>query len=431
MQGFPYRKSESFSSTASLLFLKYAIIAATDFKGLKMHYPLIYLKPREEKRLHGGHLWVYSNEIDTKKNPLSQYSLGQLVTIAAANGKLLGTGYINPHNLLCIRLLTTQTTQTITEDFFYWRLQIAQKMRDRIYPKPYYRMVFGESDLLPGLVIDRFNQTYVVQITTHGMELLLDKIISALINLTKPDCIILRADSKHREQENLPLYQKVIHGDTPEVLHIEENDTLFEVPALSGQKTGWFYDHRNNRALLRTWSRDKRILDLFSYAGAWGLPAATSGASQVMCIDASQTAIEQVQKNAVLNQVQHKVTTQCADAFDALKALARDQEQFDIIVLDPPAFIKRKKDFDAGVTAYQRLNTMALKLLKPEGMLISASCSMHLSQEQLIHVLQRSSTALNQPIKIIAQGGQGYDHPVHPAIAETQYLKSIFVLRNP
>ena len=217
-----------------------------------------------------------------------------------------------------------------------------------------------------------------------------------------------------------------IHGATPSHLHIEENNTLFKVPALSGQKTGWFYDHRNNRALLQTWCANKRVLDLFSYVGAWGVALAKAGASEVVCIDASQMAIDCLKENAILNNVQDKITTRCEDAFDALRNLADTNQKFDLIVLDPPAFIKRKKDLDAGITAYQRLATMAIKLLNPKGMLIFASCSMHLSQEQLINIVRRSSSTLNQAVKIIAQGSQGYDHPIHPAIPETQYLKTVF-----
>lgn len=389
-------------------------------------YPIVHLKKREERRLRQGHLWIYSNEIDTKHSPLSQFHAGELVQFQDSQGKPLGLGYLNPHTLLCGRLLTRDIRQTIDQSFFEQRLQQALVLRTALYDRPFYRLVHGEGDGLPGLIVDRYGEQLVVQITTAGMELLREIIIAALVNVVQPKSILYRNDHGMRQMEGLPEYVTVAFGESVDELTFEENGVQFKVPAQLGQKTGWFYDHRENRAQLKRYVAGRRVLDLFSYAGGWSVQAAVFGASEVWAIDSSAQALSWLENNAILNNVQQRVRTLQGDAFDKLKELADNQEKFDVIILDPPAFIKKRKDHAQGVIGYQRINELALRLLNPGGFFISASCSQHLAQEELKQIILSASLKRNRELQILGYGRQAMDHPTHPAIAETEYLKAIF-----
>ncbi|MDO9371535.1 MAG: class I SAM-dependent rRNA methyltransferase [Gammaproteobacteria bacterium] len=384
------------------------------------------LKKNEDRRLRAGHLWVFSNEVDVGRTPLDAFEPGDAVSVEDSRGKIIGSGYVNPHSLICARLISRAPQRVLGAALLTQRLTHALALRTRLFDKPYYRLVFGEGDGLPGLVVDRYGATVVVQITTAGMERAKTEILSALHNVLNPDVILLRNDSTMRALEGLPSYVETAHGTAAECLLLEENGVCFEAPLLHGQKTGWFYDHRINRALTQHHARGGRVLDVFSYLGAFGVQAAVAGASEVLCIDASEQALEFVRRNAALNQVTSRVGTLKADAFDALKSLHDDGATFDLIVLDPPAFIKRKKDHAQGLQAYRRLNQMALALLAPDGILVSASCSYHLERAALLNVMLQVGREHDCTLQIIAQGHQGPDHPVHPAIPETDYLKAFF-----
>ncbi len=389
------------------------------------------LRKNEERRLRAGHLWVFSNEVDTKTTPLDQFSPGDQVQVTDYTGKFLGHAYINQHSLICARLVSRDKKYTLDQSLLTHRFKVALSLRERLFPEPYYRLVFGESDTLPGLVVDRFGDVLSVQITTAGMEAHKDAIIAALDKVLKPNTIILRNDSSVRELEGLPSYVEIALGEAPEFIDIIENGCRFQAPALSGQKTGWFYDHRLNRERATHYVKGLRVLDVFSYLGAWGIPAAVNGASEVFCIDASATALDQVEANAALNNVADKVTTIQGDAFAALKALREDKQRFDVILLDPPAFIKRRKDVKAGLEAYRRINQLAMQLLSRDGLLVSASCSYHLERARLQAILLKNSRHLDRNLVLLEQGHQGPDHPVHPAIPETDYLKAFFCRVTP
>lgn len=383
------------------------------------------LKKHQERRLRAGHLWIYSNEIDTGHTPLSGFESGQPVRIEAANGKPLGTGYVNPHSLICARLVSRDPAHVLGKSLLVHRLNVALALRERLYAKPYYRLVHGEGDALPGLVVDRYGEVLVVQLTTAGMERARDAVIEALQKVIKPIAILLRNDSSIRALEGLGNYVEVI-GELPEQIDLEENGLRFRVSAQSGQKTGWFYDQRENRARLLRYVKGMRVLDLFSYVGGWGIQAAAAGASEVLCVDASQDALTQVAVNAELNNVQARVRTQKGDAFDVLRELREAREHFDVIVLDPPAFIKRKKAAKAGVEAYQRINQQAMQVLSKDGILVSASCSYHLEASALQQVVLAASRHVDRSLQILERGRQSADHPMHPAIPETEYLKALY-----
>jgi 23S rRNA (cytosine1962-C5)-methyltransferase len=392
----------------------------------RMTLPVLYLKKNEDRRLRTGHLWVFSNEVDVARSPLPAFEPGQPVEIRDSADRPVGSGYVNPRSLIAARLVSRDATQSLDAGLLERRLRAALRLRERLFPQPFYRLVYGESDGLPGLVVDRFGEVLVAQLTTAGMERVRDEVVAALQRLLAPSGILLRNDTPGRSLEGLESYVETAAGDVPERIEIEENGTRFSVPLLTGQKTGWFYDHRLNRLRMQRYVRELRVLDVFSYGGGWGVQAAVAGAAQVLCVDASAPALEDVQRNAARNGVAERVATLHADAFDALRQLREAGEHFDVIVLDPPAFIKRKKDAKPGEQAYRRLNQLAIQLLAPDGILISASCSYHLPREALRDALLRASRAAGRELQLLEQGHQAPDHPVHPAIPETEYLKAFF-----
>ncbi|MDY7562355.1 class I SAM-dependent rRNA methyltransferase [Pseudomonas sp. 10B1] len=390
-----------------------------------MSLPSLRLKANADRRLRNGHLWVYSNEIDVAATPLSGFAAGDQAQLEAAGGKPLGIVAMSPNNLICARLVSRDIKVQLDKSLLVHRLNVALSLRDRLFDKPYYRLVFGDSDLLPGLVVDRFGDILVVQLASATMEKHKDDLIAALVQVVKPSGILFKNDSAARDAEGLTRYVETAFGLVPEWVALEENGVKFEAPVIAGQKTGWFYDHRMNRARIAPYVKGKRVLDLYSYIGGWGVQAAAFGASDVFCVDASAFALDGVERNATLNGFADKITCIEGDVFEALKELKNSEERFDVIVADPPAFIKRKKDMKNGEGAYRRLNEQAMRLLSKDGILISASCSMHLPEDDLQNILLTSARHLDRNIQVLERGGQGPDHPVHPAIAETRYIKSI------
>jgi len=392
-----------------------------------MSLPSLRLKANADRRLRAGHLWVYSNEIDVTATPLSGFAAGDQAVLEAAGGKPLGIVAMSPNNLICARLLSRDVKHVLDKSLLVHRLNVCLSLRERLFDKPCYRLVYGDSDLLPGLVVDRFFDILVVQLASATMERHKDDVLAALIQVCKPSGVLFKNDSAARDAEGLERYVDTAFGVVPEWVALEENGVKFEAPVIEGQKTGWFYDHRMNRARLAPYVKGKRVLDLFSYIGGWGVQAAAFGASDVMCVDASGFALDGVERNAALNGLTDQVACVEGDVFEALKQLKSAEERFDVIVADPPAFIKRKKDQKNGEGAYRRLNEQAMRLLNKDGILVSASCSMHLEEDNLQNILLTSARHLDRNIQLLERGAQGPDHPVHPAINETRYIKSLTV----
>ncbi|VXA92751.1 RlmI/RlmK family 23S rRNA methyltransferase [Pseudomonas sp. 8AS] len=390
-----------------------------------MSLPSLRLKANADRRLRAGHLWVYSNEIDVAATPLTGFQAGDQAILEAAGGKTLGIVAMSPNNLICARLLSRDVRHILDKSLLVHRLNVCLSLRDRLFDQPFYRLVYGDSDLLPGLVVDRFGDYLVVQLASATMEHHKHDLIEALVQVLKPRGILFKNDSKARDAEGLTRYVDAAFGQVPEWVALEENGVKFEAPVIEGQKTGWFYDHRMNRARLAPYVKGKRVLDLFSYIGGWGVQAAAFGASEVFCVDASAFALDGVERNAALNGVADKLTCVEGDVFEALKELKAAEERFDVVVCDPPAFIKRKKDIKNGEAAYRRLNETAMRLLGKDGILVSASCSMHLEEDHLQNILLTSARHLDRNIQLLERGSQGPDHPVHPAIHETRYIKSL------
>jgi 23S rRNA (cytosine1962-C5)-methyltransferase len=385
-------------------------------------YPVLKLKRHEERRVVAGHLWVFSNEIDTDATPLVGFEPGSLVAIESDRGKFLGYAYVNPHSLIAARILSRHAGFQPGQGLLTHRLNVALALRERLYPRPYYRLVHGESDELPGLVVDRYGDTLVVQIGTAGMEAQKAAILGALEKVMKPSHVVFKNDGGARELEGLPSYVEAARGTLPAEVEVEEGGLKFRAPLAAGQKTGWFYDQAwNRREFLGAAKGAKRVLDVFSYVGAWGLQAARDGA-EVTCIDSSSTALEAASANAARNRL--AITTLKDDAFDALEALVEAREKFDVVIVDPPAFIKRRKDAGKGEAAYKRLNQLAMQLLPRDGLLVSCSCSYHLEPDALLDAIQKGGRHLGRFVQVLASGGQAPDHPVHPAIRESRYLKA-------
>jgi len=387
----------------------------------------LQLQKNADRRLRAGHLWIYSNEVDNKATPLKGFEPGEQVVVQDTRGKALGIASVNPNTLICGRILSRDLRYPMDRSLLIHRFKVAQSLRDMCFDQPCYRLIFGDADLLPGLVVDRFYDIFVVQISSAGMEKLQQEIVDALNKVFQPQAIVFRNDGKMRASEGLETYVEVVQGEVPELAPLMENGVNLLAPILTGQKTGWFYDHRENRARMQTLVKGKRVLDLFSYVGGWGAQAIAAGASEVVCVDASVTALEVAAENARINDGETRFRGLQGDAFDLCKALVADRERFDVVIVDPPAFIARRKDIRNGERAYARINNLAMRLLEKNGVLISASCSMHLEKSRLVDILRANSRELDRNGQIFAQGGQGADHPIHPAIAETEYLKAYFM----
>src|SRR5450631_3364537 len=385
--------------------------------------PVLRLKRNEDRRLNAGHLWVFSNEVDAQQTPLPKFKPGDLVRVLAHNDRALGLAYVNPQSLICARLLGTWKIPDAA--WFAARIRIALALRERLYAEPYYRLVYGEADGLPGLVIDRYGAQCVVQIGTAGMERLKSQIQEAILQVLDCETLLFKNDGAARELEGLPAYIEAAKGGIDEYGSVVEEGLKFAMPLAAEQKTGWFFDQAANRRALEKYVRKgARVLDVFSYVGAWGVRAAREGAREVTCIDSSAAALEFAAANAERNGL--KVVTRKGDAFDVLEELVQQGARFDVVVIDPPAFAKRKKDLPKALAAYKRLNQLAMQLLAGDGILVSCSCSYHVSAQDLEDAIAKAARSLDKRLQILEVGGQAPDHPVHPAIAETRYLKAYF-----
>lgn len=364
--------------------------------------------------------------MDTDATPLGVFEPGQPVQILSHRGRWLGQGYVNPHSLICARLVSRLRKLPLSPSFWIERIRTALELRERLYRRPFYRLIFGESDGLPGLIADRYGDLMTVQITTAGMERVRADILTALEQVLRPTCIILRNDIQVRVLEGLAQGVETVFGDPPSALELQEGETRFLVDPRTGQKTGWFYDQAENRARLLRFGTPARVLDLCSYVGAWGVQAAVAGAEEVVCVDSSPTALERAGENADRNGVVARVSGLQGDAFEVLRALREQQERFDLVILDPPAFIKRREDVKEGTRAYQRLNRLGLELVEPGGLLVTSSCTYHMDRRTFLGTVRRAAQSTGFILQLLQAGGQGPDHPIHPAIPETEYLKTFF-----
>jgi 23S rRNA (cytosine1962-C5)-methyltransferase len=394
-----------------------------------VNIPVLKLKRGEDRRLRAGHLWIFSNEVDTAATPLTQFEPGAAVQVQSDRDQFLGFGYVNPRTLIAARIVGRDPAYPLDASLLVHRLRVALALRERLYREPFYRLVYGESDGLPGLVIDRYGDVVVAQSGTAGIDRLRGEIEAAIAKVIGATTLVWKNDSSARELEGLSEVVGVSQGGewlaAPEEITLREQGCDFVAPLAQGQKTGWFYDQAANRERLRRYlPPGARVLDVCSYVGAWAVTALKAGAGSASCVDSSATALAFGERNARANGV--TVETIRDDAFDALKALQEKGARYDVVILDPPAFAKRKKDAPQAQAAYRKLNQLALPLIERDGLLVSCSCSYHVGADELAASIQSAARHSSRFVQVLEQGGQSPDHPVHPAIPETRYLKSFF-----
>ena len=382
------------------------------------------IKKHHEVRIVRGHPWIFSNEIENFA-ALKYLEKGTLVEVQVKKDEPFALAYFNPNNLISARILTYDIKQEINEDFFIEKISAAKILRDRFFDKPFYRLIHSEADFLPGLIIDRLDNILSCQISTAGMEKLSPLLISALEKLFPDATIIFRNDVESRKLEGLELYVKTIKGEIPDKIEIEENGLKFAIDVKSGQKTGWFFDQRKNRDFIGLVSKNCDVLDAFCYLGGFGLNALKNGANSVTFIDSSQEATNQVKQNIALNNFTQKTEIITKKVYETLDNADFQKRKFDVVVLDPPAFIKSKKDFFSGLKGYEKLVKLSANLVKPNGLLMLASCSHNATIGDLIAAANDGFRKSNRRAKLIRSFGADLDHPIHPALKESEYLKSI------
>jgi 23S rRNA (cytosine1962-C5)-methyltransferase len=378
----------------------------------------IILRPKEERRVLDGHPWVFSNEVkETKGSP----QIGDVVELVAASGKSLGVGFYNPHSLIAFRLLS-QRVEEINAEFFEKRIVHALALRRKLYPNgETFRLVYSESDFLPGLIVDKFNEFLSVQTVSYGMDARLTMICDVLENLLHPKGIAERNESHLRELEKLPQKKGVVRGAIAPTI-IEEADVQYRVNVLEGQKTGFFLDQRENRILARRFCGSADVLDCFCNDGGFALHAAKGNAKSVLAVDSSADAMGRAEENARLNNLT-TIEFERADVFEKLKSLARDERKFDVVILDPPSFTKSRKNVTTAKQGYKELQANAFRVLKNGGFLLTASCSHHIESDVFLDIVDSTARRFGRQAQLLQWRGAAPDHPVLPAMPETRYLK--------
>ena len=380
----------------------------------------LVLRKNQDRRVRAGHPWVFSNEVaEIEGSPAD----GDLVEVADFRGAFLGRAYYNRKSLICARLLTRGRDE-IDAGFVARRIERAARFRDAVLPgERALRLVYGEADQLPGLVVDRYDEVLAVQILTLGIEARAALVREALEHTLRPRAAVRLADSPLRALEGLPLGREVWWGEVAGPLEVAIEGFTVEVDLLHGQKTGLFLDQRLNRRVAEARAAGRRVLDLFCYQGEWALHAARGGAREVVAVDSSEPALAAARRNLERNRLAERVTLRRGDAFDVARELQRAGERFGLVILDPPALVKSRKHLAEGARAYRELNRAAMALLEEEGVLISCSCSHHLDDALFHQVLLESARAAHRPFRVLEWRGESPDHPQLLAVPETHYLK--------
>jgi 23S rRNA (cytosine1962-C5)-methyltransferase len=386
--------------------------------------PVVTLAPGHHRRAAGGHPWVYSNEI-VMDGVAKALPPGGLVTLRSADGGALGVATFTPHALVAARLLDRDPRTRIDQNFFTARLERALALRRRLYDEPCYRLVHAEADGLPGLVLDRYGAVVVAQLNTAGMALLADALVAATVAVLGPDAVVLRNDGTARASEGLEDGARVAQGTVAGPVALRENGARYLVDVLEGQKTGWFYDQRENRRFVAGLAAGARVLDVYCYSGGFSVLAACAGADRVLAIDRSEPALALAAAAADLNDQGARCRFVRAEAFRELEQLADAGERFDVVFADPPAFVKAKKDLGPGLRGYRKLVRLAAALVAPGGILFAASCSYNVTAEDFAAAVRRGLVDAERTGRILLSAGAAPDHPVHPTLPESAYLKAM------
>jgi 23S rRNA (cytosine1962-C5)-methyltransferase len=390
-----------------------------------MRYPRLNLLAGQDRRLRAGHPWVFSNELqmDAAAKALPP---GEIVCLFTADGRPLALAQFNPHSLIAARVVTRNKDAVVDAKFVERRIARALRLRERLYERPYYRLVHAEADGLPGLVVDRFGDVLVCQLNSAGMARLEEPLLDALQSVLAPRAVVLRNDSPVRELEGLALEVRLVRGELEGTIELVENDLTYLADPLGGQKTGWYYDQRDNRAFAARLARGGRVLDLYSYSGGFGVAAAAAGAKEVLAVDRSQDGLDLALASAERNGLSGVLTIERQDAFAALDALAADKRRFDLVIADPPAFVRSKRDLKPGLRGYRKLARSSGALVAEAGFLVIACCSHNVPADAFADEVHRGLRDAGRGARLLRHAGAGPDHPEHPALPESGYLKCLF-----
>lgn len=384
------------------------------------------LQKGKEKEVLKGCPWVYAGDL-VESSELLFTEPGDIAQLLSAKGEYIGTGYYNHRSKLAFRMLTRDRRQNLGVDFFAHHFRKALERRERKIDVPYYRLAHAESDGLPGLVVDRFGDTVVCQVATAGMERLQPVWLAALEEVLAPQTIVLRNDIPARKLEGLEQNVEVIKGKVPALTQVSENGAWYLADLINGQKTGWFYDQRESRAYMAKLSEGKTFLDVYCHSGGFGIVAAKQGASAVTFVDSSALALDLAMQAAALNDVATHCTKLQGNAFEVMEALAKQGQQFDVVIADPPAFVKAKKDIASGMKGYEKVTKYAAALVAPGGVLYVASCSHHAQRHAFAKAVEQGVRKAGRSGKVIATLGAATDHPVHHHLPQSEYLKAVVV----
>lgn len=384
--------------------------------------PLVRFAKGRARRFRGGHPWAFSNEIEMTPE-LKALPPGSLVTLVDAGDEKLGVATFNPHSLIAARVLDRDWSRTVDAAFLAERLRRAVNLRDMLFDGPYYRLIHSEADCLPGLIADRYGDVLSVQVNTAGMERLTPLLLEALAEVLAPRAVVLRNDSPVRGLEGLELEHKMALGDLDGPVELMENGARFLADLTGGQKTGWFYDQRDNRAFVARLAKGRRVLDVYTYAGGFAVQAALAGAASVTAVDRSEHSLALAEGAAKLNNV--AVSCVRAEAFAEMARLDAAGERFGLVVVDPPAFVKSRKDLHSGAKGYRKMARLAAPLVEPGGFMLAASCSHHMPVEMFAEEIAHGLAQAGRSGRVLRAAGAAPDHPLHPQLPESAYLKAL------
>ena len=389
-----------------------------------MAYPKLSLLAGQDRRLRAGHPWIYANELkmDAGAKTLEP---GTPVRLANAAGKAMAVAQFNPHSLIVARVMSRNQDATIDAAFLERRLGRALRLRERLFDQPFYRLVHAEADGLPGLVIDRFGGALVVQANSAGIDRLKTELVDAIERILETDLIIFRNDSLARAREGLELGVEVVKGKPVGRIELLENGLTFFADPIEGQKTGWYFDQRDNRAFAASLARNERVLDLFSYGGGFGVTALKAGAREALTVDRSEAALALAKEAAERNGVDQKLSCSREEGFAALDRLAAEKQRFGLIIVDPPSFVKSKRELKSGLKGYRKLVRAAAALVREEGFLMIASCSHNVPVDLFRDEVRKGLSDAGRGGRLLRQSGASADHPIHPMLPESAYLKCL------
>lgn len=384
----------------------------------------VVLRKKIAPRVANGHPWIFANEVDQVEESLEP---GAIVDVFYGDGKFCGKGYFNPKSQIAVRLLTRYKNVQINEQFFLDKIQECWKYRQQIGYTENCRLVFGEADGLPQLIIDKFNYYFVIQTLALGIDLWKPAIVKALQTVFSPKGIYERNDVPVRELEGLPQQKGFLSAPFDTKIIITENGLKFHVDIENGQKTGYFLDQQDNRRAIQNIVKDAEVLGAFTYTGTFEIHAAHYGAKSVLGLDISENALTQANKNAALNGLENTVRFETANAFDVLKQWVKEGKKYDVVMLDPPAFTKSRANIQKAITGYKEINLRGMKLVKPGGFLVTSSCTNLVNPDLFLEIIEMAAKDARRKIRQVTFQTQSSDHPIIWGMENTHYLKFLIV----